>query len=214
MYHRAAFECDSFGKDTNASTAINEQLFALFVKVDTAQSVQNFTEAIALLLISITYMLIVPWCIAIFRQAERLATRAIALASDHAGRQGGQPAESLAEITMMIDATKQAAADQRRRLVAACIIVLVTFPARASFDLLNAYGSFDNIYNKDCEHCGTCQSDQWLVWTWLQYTPEFQPIVVTISSPLPLIVSLWLITTAHARALAIAANVHAFSLGR
>ena len=42
---------------------------------------------------------------------------------------------------------------------------------------------------------------------WLAYTPEFQPLVVALSSPVPLTLSLWLITSAHARALAIAVNV-------
>ena len=35
------------------------------------------------------------------------------------------------------------------------------------------------------------------------YTPEFQPIVVVLSAPLPLSLSLWIITTSHARAVAI-----------
>jgi len=209
MYHQAATECDSLGNDTNSSRAINQQLFSIFVKVNTSQSVQNFTEAIALLLITFTYMLVVPSSVAIFRHAERLAARVIAFAADRTGRHA---ADALGDIAMMIGVTKQAAAEQRRRLVLACVVVLVTFPARAAFDLMQAYGSFDAPYNADCEHCGPCQSDQWLVWTWLNYTPEFQPIVVAISSPLPLIVSLWLITAAHARALAIAEDVHTLTI--
>ena len=47
----------------------------------------------------------------------------------------------------------------------------------------------------------------YVVKAWLIYTPEFQSVVVALSSPLPLTLSLWLITSAHARALAIAVNV-------
>ena len=42
---------------------------------------------------------------------------------------------------------------------------------------------------------------------WLAYTPEFQPLVVAWSSPVPLTLSLWLITAAHTRALALQANM-------
>ena len=42
---------------------------------------------------------------------------------------------------------------------------------------------------------------------WLEYTPEFQPLVFALSSPVPLTVSLWLITAAHTRALELQANM-------
>jgi hypothetical protein len=42
---------------------------------------------------------------------------------------------------------------------------------------------------------------------WLAFTPEFQPLVVALSSPVPLTLSLWLITAAHTRALALQANM-------
>jgi hypothetical protein len=41
----------------------------------------------------------------------------------------------------------------------------------------------------------------------INYTPEFQPIVVAVSSPLPLTLSLWLLTKGHARARLIAVDV-------
>ena len=61
--------------------------------------------------------------------------------------------------------------------------------------------------NPACAVCDPCQTQQWLMNTWIQYTPEFQPVVVALSSPLPLIISTWLITAAHARAVGIAADV-------
>ena len=42
---------------------------------------------------------------------------------------------------------------------------------------------------------------RYVVRAWLAYTPEFQPLLVALSSPVPLTVSLWLITAAHTRAL-------------
>ena len=49
--------------------------------------------------------------------------------------------------------------------------------------------------------------DMYVVKAWLLYTPEFQSVVVALSSPLPLTLSLWLITAAHTRALALHANM-------
>ena len=48
---------------------------------------------------------------------------------------------------------------------------------------------------------------RYVVRAWLAYTPEFQPLVVALSSPVPLTLSLWLITAAHTRALALQANM-------
>ncbi len=57
-----------------------------------------------------------------------------------------------------------------------------------------------------CEGC-PCQTQQYLVSRWLIYTPQLQPIVVALSSPLPLAVSLWLVAAAHARSHEIAMQV-------
>jgi hypothetical protein len=94
-----------------------------------------------------------------------------------------------------------AATAQRQRFVGACSIVLLTFLLRASFDLLNAYANVNIQRNLLCGFCDPCQSDQWLINNWLQYTPEFQSIVVALSSPLPLVVSLWLMMTKEDRML-------------
>jgi len=53
----------------------------------------------------------------------------------------------------------------------------------------------------------------YVVRAWILYTPEFQPLVVALSSPLPLTVSLWLITAAHTRALALQAAVQQYTAG-
>ena len=108
----------------------------------------------------------------------------------------------------------QAAAEQRRHLVIACIVVLIAFPARAALNLLSAFALFDVPYNPACAFCGPCQTDRFLVRWWLVYTPEFKPIVVALSSPLPLFVSLWIITGAHAQAYAISLNILRVRLGR
>ena len=96
--------------------------------------------------------------------------------------------------------TLAVATAQRRRFVAACGVVLITFILRASFDLLKAYDSFNTSENPDCDICDPCQPDAFLIRIWLSYTPEFQAIVVNLSSSLPLVVSLWLMMTKEERA--------------
>ena len=101
----------------------------------------------------------------------------------------------------LLKSTLAVATAQRRRFVGACSIVLLTFLLRASFDLLNAYSAFNDPYNPLCRLCDPCQSDQFLIGNWLNFTPEFQAIVVALSSPLPLVVSLWLMMTKEDRML-------------
>jgi hypothetical protein len=84
----------------------------------------------------------------------------------------------------------QAAAEQRRPLTAACVIVLITFPARAALDLLRAYVNFKDPIHPDCGLCDPCQTAPHLIAIWLNYTPEFPAIVVPMGAPLPLTLSL------------------------
>ena len=55
--------------------------------------------------------------------------------------------------------------------------------------------------------------NMFVVKAWLIYTPEFQSVVVALSSPLPLTLSRWLITAAHTRALALHANMRLVMTG-
>jgi hypothetical protein len=145
-------------------------------------------------------------CAPRFRGAEASAARALNNVSVTGGGGGGRR-ESKADISEVMENTMRAAAEQRQRLSAACCVVAITFPARAAFDFLNAYAALNQSTDPSCRQCDPCQSNQALVGTWINYTPEFQPIVVALSSPLPLSLSLWIITAAHTRAQVIAADM-------
>jgi hypothetical protein len=112
-----------------------------------------------------------------------------------------------ANAAKIVADTMQGAAGHQWRLTAACAVVLITFPARAAFDLLLAYSLFNDPYNNDCSQCDPCQSTRIFISTWLNYTPEFQAIAVAVSSPLSLTLSLWLLTKAVAHARLIAADI-------
>jgi hypothetical protein len=199
---QAAVACDAAGNDTNSSLAFTNAANVMNTKGGTAASVQFSSEALTLLLVSIAFLVIVSWSVALFRLSESEAARALQSVN---GRGNIRPSE--ANAARIVADAMQAAAEHRRRLTAACVIILITFPARAASDLLLAYANFNDPYNPACGTCDSCQSTQVLINIWLTYTPEFYPTVVAVSSPLPLTLSLWLVTKAHARVRLIAADV-------
>ena len=199
---QAAAACDAAGSGGNSSCVFSDTANDIAAKARTSQSLQAGSEALTLLLVSIAFLVIVSWSIALFRVAERVAARALLSVHDRGNMQASE-----ANTARIVEDTMQAAAEQRRRLTAACVIVLVTFPARAAFDFLQAYAFFNAPHNNACGPCDACQSTHSLVHHWLNFTPEFQAIVVAVSSPLPLTLSLWLLTKARARVRLIAADL-------
>ena len=200
---QASAACDASGNDTNSSRVLFSASLIFQSKAYTAITVQASSEAVTLLLVSFAFVVVVSWSVAIIGIAERIAARALIPSTNRT-----DPLQSgdLRKYSIVAD-TKQAAAEQRRRLIVACVVVLVTFPARAAFDLLNAFSTVRDIQTPHCGVCDSCQSEQWLIRHWIDNTPEFQSIVVAVSSPLPLTLSLWLITKAHARARLIAEDM-------
>ena len=202
LYDQAAAACDIQCSSTNSSLALANEINAIQSKSATAQAVQNCSEALALLLISTAFLIVVVWSVAVFHVAERFAARSLLTSANR------RDLQQAASMTTCIAANfMQAAAQHRRRLVAACVIVLVTLPARAAYDFLSAYAAFNEQQNDTCGICDPCQTDRFLINEWLIYTPEFQPIVAALSSPLTLLVSLKVITSAQARGRAIAVDV-------
>jgi len=218
---QAAAACDAQGNDTNSSIALRNDANNFNSIANDAIAVQAVLEAIVLVVMCAAYMVIIPVCVSMFGRAERRLIRilgqieyklddSVVLLPAQYSPQAAHGAAAGADIRMRCDKAKELlrstlaeATAQRRRFVSACGIVLLTFLLRASFDLLYAYGNVDNLPNSDplCGPCDPCQSDRFLVSIWLNYTPEFQAIAVTLSSPLPLVVSLWLMMTKEDRML-------------
>ena len=216
LYDRAAAACDAQGNETASSAALFQQRIPIFTTADTATSVQSIFEVIALFLVSAAFLILAPLSVAMFRRAElqvKDVTQRHSMLPTHTGTASGREERVAEALAVIGEETIEATSEQRRRIVIACVVVLVTFPVRAAFDLLNAYSLFYDPYNNACGPCSTCQSESLLINTWLDYTPELQPIVVALSSPLPLFVSLWIITGAQARAIAIVALMKRARLG-
>jgi len=150
----AAAACDPLGNDTTSSKAFNTAIDDAVTHRYDCLAVQSVAEATALLLISSTYLLLVTLSVAIFRQAEKVAAHAL-LSEQFRGTR--------AATKLIVDDSMHAAGEQRRRLTFACIVVLVSFPCRAAFDLLQAYCTYNVQYNGLClDPCGACQSTQYV----------------------------------------------------
>jgi hypothetical protein len=86
--------------------------------------------------------------------------------------------------------------------VATTAFVFVTFLLRATYSAMTAVSDLlqDNrnacLSSNECD--SKCYNVYYLVRTWLIFTPEFQIVVVLISSPLALLVALWGMTSKRA----------------
>ena len=193
-FDHAASSCNSSGAHRNATSLLVDQ-------ANLAAAIQSSSEAVTLLITSLAFCILVPLSVASFRRAESVAAHALLSADHDRVDRKTQRARTVVEDTM------GAVAEQRQRLVTACLVVLVTFVTRAAYDVFRVYGTYYSRANPACGKCDTCQSDEYLITTWRNFTPELQPIVVALSSPLPLVLSLRLITRAHARARSLAVSL-------
>jgi hypothetical protein len=208
---QAAAACGTEGNDTNSSLAWNSEGNLYLAKAYITDSVQNVFEAVVLVFISTAYVILIPLSIFVFRHAERCSRDALVSIEDRhensmvelpavfAKEEGMKKEMKKYEAEETVNETLKHAQEQRRRFVVACAVVLTTFSARAALDFLLAYSSFNDLTVPACGLCDPCQSDRFLVQIWLIYTPQFQSIVVALSSPIPLAISLWLMMSKEQR---------------
>jgi hypothetical protein len=136
-------------------------------------SVQSFCEVVVLLLI------VVAFAVVGVLSARRVNARLVG-----------------------VDAASHAAATGRsirRRMIGTTAFVFVAFVLRAAFSTLFAVGNAAaNHYalTESCPKiCDECHNDYFLMSQWLAYTPEFQVLIVLVSSPVALLVALWGMTS-------------------
>ena len=170
----AAFAANS----TQASIAFVAQANQKNTVASDAASVQQFCEVAVLLLIIIAFAVVGAAC------ARRLSS------------------EQQHHDTLVLYAADAAAAapawrQVRPQILGTAAFVFVTFLLRAVFTTMNA---LSNALQTDVYTCSNncdpaCNNVWFVIQFWLQFTPEFQLIVVLISSPLALLVALWGMTS-------------------
>jgi hypothetical protein len=139
-------------------------------------SVQSFCEVAVLLLIVVAFVVVGALC------GRLLSSRFRRLGVD-AG----------------YDAFMATAGSRLRlRMLGTTGFVFVTFVARAAFSTMYAVAYQLRVIYKSClEPCGECRNVFANIADWMSYTPEFQTLIVLISSPLALLVALWSMTPNH-----------------
>jgi hypothetical protein len=99
-----------------------------------------------------------------------------------------------------VDAASAAAATGRalrRRMLGTTAFVFVTFVLRAAFSTMNAvaFKLRDTLTTSCPDACDECHNAYYLIAQWMALTPEFQLLIVLVSSPVALLVALWGMTS-------------------
>jgi hypothetical protein len=208
---------DFEGKDTSSSKEIYASYEIAVLQNRDATAASRLLEAALLLLLTAGFMLYFPACIVMFRRVERRLNsvlREMDLLSDNvnvflpfefspiaADGSTAQLEMHIVDARQFLQCLKMSASAQRRKFILALAFSLIGLAALSSFAVFITMFGF--LSNRDiaCDRCEPCQRVEFLMLSWYIYTPELLPLVTSLSSALPLIFSLWLMTTKEDRAL-------------
>ena len=189
----ADFEAKASGQYARGDTDANQtvaQASRLFTLGNAANSVQNYTEALVLVVIVVVYFAAVLAVMRILNIGSRIADNIIKLAS----KQGQQRIREVA-------ASGAAAGGRMRfRITLAARVCCASFFFRASWSILVAVSQSGYDYSPLCGdypsgQCMSCQPVGVAIRFTLFFTPEAQMLVELLSSPLPLSFALWGMTS-------------------
>jgi hypothetical protein len=221
LFGEAAAACDAEGNDARSASAIKEwkaRADASAFSRERVLSVTRIIDATIFLFMAFGFLLFFPACIVMFRRVERrLKTimQEMSLRSDvgsvflpyefsSAAVDGGhtQMEMSVVEARAFLGRIKSAAAAKGWRFELCLAILLISLVAQAIYSLFIAvvYAAASQKY-MDCGVCGPCQRVERFMIVWSENTPEVFPLVSSLGSVLPLLFSLWLMTTREDRAL-------------
>jgi len=163
------------GNNMDAAANLEQQALQKFAAGLIAKSVQQFSEAIVLMIIILAFAVVGI-------AGARRVNSALRNMNDEHGAAGRQ---------------------LRRQIVGTTAFVFVTFLLRAVFTVMYALArALQNADAACAATAGFCDStcfNQWRIMnSWIAYTPEYQAMVVLISSPVAVIVALWGMTSKRA----------------
>jgi hypothetical protein len=199
------------GATCNATIARSNQFKQWIEKSSTAQSAvsaQLIFESSALLSVAAAFIVIWPLCAYINNKAQIFLKHTLKKLSSKAVEDGLSSSEQSVTASSVTSKNRKRelvgealleATVQRRRIVAACLVIVVTFIPRCVYSVFSAYGSINTAFNSACAQCGSCQNNHSLINTWLGLTPEILLIVVACSEPIALSVCLWCMITPRER---------------
>lgn len=213
-FDEAASETDPAGGDTERSISIYERRDGESLSA-TAIAVSQVFEAAVLAFMAVAFMMFFPASIVMFRRVEqRLDTllQEMSLRTDvgnaflpfefspcAADGSEMQTEMPIVDARRYLQDIKASAATQRWRFSLCLVSVSTALVALALHAGFIAYVGIGR--EKFCDDCGKGCSQRSLMQVWYLNTPEFTPLVSSLSSTLPLFISLWMMTTPEDREL-------------
>jgi len=115
----------------------------------------------------------------------------------------GQTEMPIVEVRRYLREIEASAAAQRRRFALCLVLVMAALLALASLAVFEARFGFTAKRDPDCGECEPCQNIDFFmsVWYYKAFLPDDFPLLCSLCSTLPLVFSLWLMTTPQDRAL-------------
>ncbi len=220
FYEQATAACDADGRDTGTSIGYRANAESSFENQNYAIATSMILETTVLSLMVAASFLFFPACIVMFRRVQRRLD-VIITEMDHRTDRGNvflpyefsPPAVNVAQPPIQMEmpigqareflgSMKSAAVQQRMQFLSCFFILLLALTAMMMLSLFIARIFLNPLkQNPDCGHCEQCQDVAYLIAKWYANTPEMYALVTSLCSTLPLMLSLWLMTTKDDRAL-------------
>jgi hypothetical protein len=217
---QVAASTDVNGADTDTSKILrNRTLVDAEDRTYKATATAGVIEAATLVFVASGFVLFFPTIIVMFHRVER-KMRGLIMEMDNRTDVGNAflPVEFLpreadgcvtqeempiVEVRRYLRDIEAAAALQRRRFVLCLVLVTAALVAIALRTVFVTSFYFKSKFNPACSVCESCQQVGFFMLIWYDriFLPEGFPLLLSLSSTLPLVFSLWLMTTPEDRAL-------------
>ena len=150
-----------------------------------AVSVQLVCEVTVLLLVIIAFVVVAVFCARHFTASLAIFDAAAQRAS--MGR----------ALRLQMSAAAATGRALRLHMLGTTAFVFVAFVLRSVFSTFYAVAFQLRSFDKGCPGgvCASCQNMYGHIVNWINYTPEFQLMIMLISSPVALLVALWGVTS-------------------
>jgi hypothetical protein len=171
--------------DVDANATVSRASLS-FTRGNAANSIQNYSEALVLVIINVVFFFAVVIVVRILRAVDSLASFIVQQSNE----------SNLVGIRQVAAAVTATGSRMRSRITATVGVCIATLLLRSCWAIVVAVSQSGYHYNPDCGQypagqCSSCQPEAVAIRFTLFFSPEVQMIVETISGPLALCFALW-----------------------
>jgi hypothetical protein len=189
-YHKAALaqgKASTYYAQNNTKDGLDSKSLTseALLRAGAAVSVQLLCEVAVLLLVIIAFVVVAVFCARHFSSSLAIFDAAAQRAS--MGR----------ALRLQMSAAAATGRMLRLHMLGTTAFVFVAFVLRSLFSTMHAVAFQLRSFDKGCPGgvCASCQNMYGHIVNWINYTPEFQLMIMLISSPVALLVALWGVTS-------------------